>query len=302
MINNNLISSKQIILRVLSDLDLNENQIQISNFREWIGQAMEKIGAITQLAHKVAVIPVQDHQAKLPCDLYRLGQVAFSFCNSAGWLPMRKSTSSFGVYCNNKCSNACMLVKDQAMFPLVKNMFNLTTDKQALDKLNSDKELRSTLSTLLNCYTVNTVNGKFTGTNTNFSNELQYMTKPGYIMTNVPEGFVKIEYYSIYTDDDGMPMIPDMESYKEAIFWYIVMKWMYIKKIKGQIDAKTYYDAQTSWNFYRKQAYTEAMIPSSVDDLDTIKNIWHKLYPEIDDQDLFMSTTGEEQNIYNHNY
>lgn len=302
MINNNLISSKQIILRVLSDLDLNENQIQISNFREWIGQAMEKIGAITQLAHKVAVIPIQDHQAKLPCDLYRLGQVAFSFCNSAGWLPMRKSTSSFGVYCNNKCDNANMLVKDQAMFPLVKNMFNLTTDKQALDKLNSDKELRSTLSTLLNGYTVNTVNGKFVGTNTNFSNELQYMTKPGYIMTNIPEGFVKIEYYSTYTDDDGMPMIPDMESYKEAIFWYIVMKWMYIKKIKGQIDAKTYYDAQKSWNFYRKQAYTEAMIPSSVDDLDTIKNIWHKLYPEMDDQDLFMSTTGEEQNIYNHNW
>ena len=302
MINNNLISSKQIILRVLSDLDLNENQIQISNFREWIGQAMEKIGAVTQLAHKIAVIPVQDHQAKLPCDLYRLGQVAFSFCNSAGWLPMRKSTSSFGVYCNNKCSNACMLVNDQVMFPLVKNMFNLTTDKQALDKLNSDKELRSTLSTLLNCYTVNTANGKFSGTNTNFSNELQYMTKPGYIMTNVPEGFVKIEYYSTYTDDEGMPMIPDMESYKEAIFWYIVMKWMYIKKIKGQIDAKTYYDAQTSWNFYRKQAYTEAMIPSSVDDLDTIKNIWHKLYPEMDDQDLFMSTTGEAQNIYNHNW
>lgn len=301
MINNNLISSKQIILRVLSDLDLNENQLQISNVREWIGQAMEKIGAVTQLEHKVAILPVSGHQAKLPCDLYRLGQVAFSFCNSAGWLPMRKNTSSFGVFCQVSNCKPCMLVKDQALFPLVKNIFNYTKDEDALAKLNEDKELRSTLSTLLNNYTVNSVNGKFIGNSSNFSNELQYTTKPGYINTNIPEGYVKIEYYSIYTDEDGMPMIPDMESYKEAIFWYIVMKWMYAKKLKGQIDARTYYDAQNSWNYYRKQAYTEAMMPSSVDDLDTIKNIWHKLYPEMDDQDMFMSTTGDEQLIYNQN-
>ena len=302
MIHNNLISSKQIILRVLSDLDLKEDQLPISNVREWIGQAMEKIGAITQLEHKVAVLPVEGHQAKLPCDLYKLGQVAFSFCGSGGWLPMRKSTSSFGVYKDCGECRPCMLVKDQAMFPLVKNMFNLTTDEEALAKLNEDDQLRKTLSTLLNNYTVGTVNGKFIGHNGSFSNTLQYMTKPGYIMTNIPHGHVKIEYYAIYTDEDGMPMIPDMGSYKEACTWYVIMKWAYAKKLKGEIDARTYYDMQNSWAFYRKQAYVEAMIPSSVDDLDTIKNVWHKLYPEQDDQDIFMDTTGDEQIIYNQNW
>jgi hypothetical protein len=73
MIQSKLISSKQIILRVLSDLDIPEEQLPISNVKEWIGQAMEKIGAITQLEHKVAVLPVTNHQAKLPCDLHRLG-------------------------------------------------------------------------------------------------------------------------------------------------------------------------------------------------------------------------------------
>lgn len=44
-----------------------------------------------------------------------------------------------------------------------------------------------------------------------YSADLQYMTKPGYIMTNIPTGFIKIEYYAIFTDEEGMPMIPDMD-------------------------------------------------------------------------------------------
>jgi hypothetical protein len=40
------------------------------------------------------------------------------------------------------------------------------------------------------------------------------------------------------------------------------------------------------------------MMPT-VDDLTTISNIYNKLYPEINDQDTFFSTSGDEQNIYN---
>ena len=43
-----------------------------------------------------------------------------------------------------------MLIQDAAMFPLVKNMFNLTNDREALDKLNEDNNLRETLSVLIN--------------------------------------------------------------------------------------------------------------------------------------------------------
>ena len=124
------------------------------------------------------------------------------------------------------------------------------------------------------------------------------MTKPGYIMTNIPCGFVKISYYAIFTDSEGMPMIPDIESYKEAIFWYVTMKLMYPKKLRGQISQGDYYDIRNSYNFYRKQAYAEAMMPG-VDDIESIKNTWTKLYPEFDDHDTFFSTTGDEQNVYN---
>ena len=305
MINNRMISSASVVAKVIADLDLKEDQIRITDIREWIMEGILKIGAVQQYEHKVAILPIEYHQVALPCDLYKLGQVAFSFCNGGGWLPMRKATSSFGVFHDRECSNEpCMLIPDTAMFPLVKNMFNLNTDREALEKLNEDTNLRQTLSILLNQWTVGTVNGKFVPgvvdhrDGTMFSNELQYTTKPGYINTCMPRGFVKISYYAIYTDEDSMPMIPDLESYKEAIYWYVTMKLMYPKKLKGQISQGDYYDIRNSYNFYRKQAYAEAMMPT-VDDLTTISNIYNKLYPEINDQDTFFSTSGDEQNIYN---
>lgn len=305
MINNRMISSASVVAKVIADLDLKEDQIRITDIREWIMEGILKIGAVQQYEHKVAILPIECHQVALPCDLYKLGQVAFSFCNGGGWLPMRKATSSFGVFHDRECNNEpCMLIPDTAMFPLVKNMFNLNTDREALDKLNEDTNLRQTLSILLNQWTVGTVNGKFVPgvvdhrDGTMFSNELQYTTKPGYINTCMPRGFVKISYYAIYTDEDSMPMIPDLESYKECLYWYITMKLMYPKKLKGQISQGDYYDIRNSYNFYRKQAYAEAMMPT-VDDLTTISNIYNKLYPEINDQDTFFSTSGDEQNIYN---
>lgn len=307
MINNRMISSASVVAKVIADLDLKEDQIRITDIREWIMEGILKIGAIQQYEHKVAILPIECHQVALPCDLYKLGQVAFSFCNGGGWLPMRKATSSFGVFHDRECSNEpCMLIPDTTMFPLVKNMFNLNTDREALDKLNEDTNLRQTLSILLNQWTVGTVNGKFVPgvvdhrDGTMFSNELQYTTKPGYINTCMPRGFVKISYYAIYTDEDSMPMIPDLESYKEAIYWYVTMKLMYPKKLKGQISQGDYYDIRNSYNFYRKQAYAEAMMPT-VDDLETISNIYAKLYPEINDHNIFFSTSGDEQNIYNQN-
>lgn len=307
MINNRMISSASVVAKVIADLDLKEDQIRITDIREWIMEGILKIGAIQQYEHKVAILPIECHQVALPCDLYKLGQVAFSFCNGGGWLPMRKATSSFGVFHDRECSNEpCMLIPDTTMFPLVKNMFNLNTDREALDKLNEDTNLRQTLSILLNQWTVGTVNGKFVPgvvdhrDGTMFSNELQYTTKPGYINTCMPRGFVKISYYAIYTDEDSMPMIPDLESYKEAIYWYVTMKLMYPKKLKGQISQGDYYDIRNSYNFYRKQAYAEAMMPT-VDDLVSVQNSWLKLYPEIDAHDTFYSTVGERQDIYNQN-
>lgn len=301
MIDNNMISSKAVIAKIIADLDLKEDEVKITDIREYIGEAMEKIGAIQQLEHKVENIPVIGYQAKLPCDLYRLNQVAFSFENSCGWLPMRKVTNSFGVYTKCDKCDPNMIIGDNALIPLVKNLYNLVDDRAALDIINSDPNVKKTLSALVNQYTIPSVNGRLiVGNPASLNGSLQYSTKPGYITVNVPCGWVKISYHAIITDEDSMPMIPDSPSYFEAIFWYVAMKLSYPKYLKGQLNQNIYYDMKNSWNFYRRQAYAEAMMPG-VDEIESIKNDWHKLYTEFDDHDTFFATTGDEQIIYNQN-
>lgn len=289
-------SSKQIIAKVLADYNLDENHIKITDIREWIGEAIQKIGAVNQFDHKVKILELKNYQATLPCDLEKIDYVAYSNCNNNGWIPMKKATGAFSVYDKKNIQNGCnMKFQDTALFPLVKNIFNLTEDKDALDKLNSDPNIRQTLSALLNQHTVCNNNGT-----TNLSNTIQYALKPGYIMSNVRDGYIKLSYYGIYTDDDGMPLIPDNESYKEAIMYYIGTKVLYSEWIKGKINSNIYYAIKSSWNFYRKQAYAEAMMPDQ-NDLINIKNTWHTLVPDMDSIDNFLSTTGDSQIIYNQN-
>lgn len=295
-----MVSSKSVIAKVIADLDLKEEDIRITDIRQWIGDACMNIGSVNQLEHKVVVLPLNSYQCKLPCDLERLNSVAYSVSNCGGWIPMKKTTGTFSVYDKNCGCNCEMLIQDSAMFPLVKNMFNLTNDKQALDKLNSDDNLRKTLSTLINQYTICSTNGKAHNLigGTNFSNTVQYDVKPGYLISNVPEGFVKISYHAIFTDDEGMPMIPDIPSYFEAIYWYVAMKLYYPKYLAGDIPQHVYYDMKRSYNFYRKQAYAESLMPN-IDEMTDIKHTWHTLVPEVDEDKTFFSTTGDRQEVYN---
>lgn len=293
-----MITSKSVMAKIIADLDLDEDEIKISDMKSWIAEAVQKIGAQPQLDHKVKILEIKDYQVKLPCDLEKIDFVSYSSCDCGGWIPMKKATGFYTVTDRIKsaCCN-CMLFQDKELFPLVKNLYNLTSDEEALEIMNKDDNIRRTLSALLNLHTFGN-RGSYTGTN--FSNTVQYTLKPGYIMTNVPCGFIKLAYYGTYVDDDGMPMIPDLPSYFEAIYWYVAMKLLYIDYFKGKKSQALYYDAKSSWNFYCKQAYAEALMPDQ-NDIMGISKTWHTLYPEIDSFDTFMSTTGDNQIIYNQN-
>lgn len=148
-------SSKAVIAKVIADLGLNETEIPITDIRQWIGEALMNIGSVNQLDHKVEVIPINGYQAKLPCDLERLNSVAYSTCDCGGWVPMKKSTGTFSVYDKKDNCDCCnMIIHDDVLIPLVKNLHNITKDKDALEILNKDANTRQTLSALINNYTV----------------------------------------------------------------------------------------------------------------------------------------------------
>jgi len=66
----------------------------------------------------------------------------------------------------------------------------------------------------------------------------EYFIKPGWIVTNKRKGFIKLAYKAIATDERGYPLIPDLTSYQEAIYWYVVMKLSFSKWYKGKLGGK----------------------------------------------------------------
>jgi len=69
-------------------------------------------------------------------------------------------------------------------------------------------------------------------------NEPTYWLKPGWIVLNKKEGYVKLAYNAIATDERGYPLIPDLSSYQEAIYWYVVMKLSFPKFLRGGLGGK----------------------------------------------------------------
>jgi hypothetical protein len=113
-------------------------------------------------------------------------------------------------------------------------------------------------------------------------------------------GYVRLSYDAIPLDTDGYPMVPDMISYIEAIYWYIVMKLKYPEYLSGKMQRQIYYDIRNSWNFYCKQAYGESLMPNQ-DEMENIKDEWNKLMPEMNSNIDFYSSVGKRQNIKNFN-
>lgn len=264
---------EQIIAKVMADTDIKDLGQRISDIREWIFEAIDKIGASSQYEYKqsgadeVPVLKLTDYQAQLPDDLVKLTIVTYSKNENGPWQSMRSNTGAFKVY---------------------PDKYDTTLLNQAATE---DDSLYSPIITV-----------KPGDRNmTNFSADLQYFIKPGYIVTNMRDGYLKIAYSAILSDDRGYPMIPDLTSYQEAIYWYVLMKLKYPDYMSGRLNREVYYDIKRSWNFYRKQAYAEAIMPTA-DEMTSIKNIWNRLVPEYDAEKTFFSNTGQSEHVYNDYY
>jgi hypothetical protein len=76
------------------------------------------------------------------------------------------------------------------------------------------------------------------------------------IITTVKDGNLKIQYLAMPTDEEGFPLIPDNESYKEAFFWKVARQLSIRGKLPNERLTVEYCDAQ--WQWYCGQARAEA--------------------------------------------
>lgn len=295
------VSIKRVIAKVLTDLDAQEGDHRISDLIEWGSEAFEKIGIFPSFINKVTgkddipLLTVTNYQTKLPADFHGLIQVAFSKNVTGPFYPMRYATGSFDHGAeDNETSSTDVTQPESSLITLAMSLFDLTYT-EALSKINNEPNTRSLLNSMLtDAQDSATSSDELVDT----TNDYTYLIKPNYIKTNVETGFIMLAYQAIPTDIDGYPLIPDDQSFMEAIYWYITMKTLYPKWQRGSIRDAVYYDSRRSWNYYCKQAQGNALMPNR-DQMESIKNTWLRLVPEINEHSSGFSTLGQQQIIYN---
>lgn len=284
----NYTKCESVIAKVMADLNISEKNIRITDIREWIFEAVDKIGAPMQYIQKESgsdgepIIKIEDYQAPIPAGLQSLDTVAYSRSKDGKWEYVRSNTSAFRNRIKDCKCNCFPNIPEQ---PVVPEQSNTKSKSCQINTINN-------LDESLNYH----------------SGDVTYFIKPGWIVTNRKDGYLKISYKKIATDERGYPLVPDLTSYQEAVYWYVVMKLSFPKYLSGKLGGKgvnnsqnTFFYIQQQWNFYRNQAYAECMMPNS-GQIQSIKNDWNKLLPQFDSQEDFFSSQGDEQIIYNDYY
>lgn len=275
---------ESVIAKIMADSDMSEQNMRVTDIREWIFEAVEKIGAPMQYIEKesgvggVPILKLEDYQVPIPDDLVHLTAVAYGSNKDGRWIPARTNEGQFKFINNGH--------KHPHHIPEQPMRYKRFTSQSQLYGINLTRFVEKDL-----------VNAAM--------EDPMFFIKPGWIVMNKKTGYVKLSYKAIATDERGYPLIPDLASYQEAIYWYVMMKLTFPKWLSGSFETKkaasgaqyAYTYIQQQWNFYRNQAYAEAMMPTE-SDMIGIKNEWNKLVPEWDSDDTFF--TGEGKRTLNY--
>lgn len=304
---------ESVIAKIMADLDLSEKNVRITDIKEWIFEAVEKIGAPTQYEivesgeKDEPILKIADRQVPIPRGLQFLEGVAYSPNPGGPWYPMRKDTGIFhnlGPHHHPKWhsdSDACCCRHRECV---EKYHVPCIHDHCHEGFIEHPTTMNAQVWTRNGMKYVDTMFPKGVP-----FRDLTYFIKPGWIVFNIPKGYIKLSYKRILTDEKGYPVIPDLASYQEAVYWYVVMKLTFPKFLRSKALGKNRVSAelqkynyiQQQWHYYRNQAYAECMMPDA-GEMRAIKNDWTKLIPDWDSDDTFFRHAGDRQTIINDYY
>lgn len=295
MLSGNTVSIKTIISKFYDDLDIRDVDVPIDKIINWSIEALGFIGVIYQNINKVIgdnvdnnpPLRIIDYKCKLPCDFISLNQLAIGAKKFGTFYIGSVNTNSFGL------SNTVIPNKWG-----VQRFLRTETDGSIiLYKYPDEVDLYETSTDSLG----NTVKTEKTikissDINTPFNNKFEI--NQGYIHTSIRTGYIVLSYLGMPIDNEGLPLIPDTEDYKDAIFWYNVTKYLYPLYLKNKISENKYIDAKVSWGAARKRAYGNSIMPDT-HELEVIKNNWLRLLPTINEFRNSFDSLGARQNLKN---
>lgn len=179
-------SIRDVIGRVIRNTRLQDTSF-IADMHVWIPEAMGLMKTKTVLASRYRDVPIVFNIGELPADLDHITAVAY------------------GTQRLSQVSNP----RGTTGFPRIAG--NLTYRQQVSMTISQEGPVayQSIVTANDDCLTLPMCQGHW------------YDIEMGYIRTSVPDCSLRVFYKGIPLDEDGLPLIPDQEDYKQAIYWYV---------------------------------------------------------------------------------
>lgn len=288
---------------------------------EWIGEALEHIGAGAHVETRGCIIDVKDFKANLPPDVYYINQVSINEVKGITD-PALDSQLQTAVAEMNAAARVTKET-DTAFRSTISDdatVYINATAAEELKKIQSglSREVQTAmvrLETYARSYYDRNEQTPLAYCTTNFPDALhcdscvnkQAQTKHCYyiekdrIKTSFKEGKVCLSYTGFATDADCYPLIPDDISYKEATFWYVYKQMLLGGVHDSSKNGIDYNFADQKWKYYCTQARNDAKYPD-IDRYESFMNQWVRLVPRINVHDDGFETLGDRENLYRGNY
>lgn len=122
-----------------------------------------------------------------------------------------------------------------------------------------------------------------------------YSINNNIIYTSFSEGILEMSYQGILVDDDGLPMIPDNESFKQALKYYILWQYTEPARYRNEVSRDVYEDIKQQYYWYVGQA-TNSFNMLTPDRAKSLENGLIRLFQNVD----FHSTNWKDFNKKEH--
>lgn len=129
--------------------------------------------------------------------------------------------------------------------------------------------------------------------------EYTYITQNNIITTSIKNGWINISFNAIATDDFGYPLIPDNESFKVGLEYYIIHRTLEGLWSMGKITDKVFQYYEQKRHFYSAQA-TNSMTIKNMDQMETMFNALNRMIIDVNPQQTFYKNFGVKETVKQH--
>lgn len=129
--------------------------------------------------------------------------------------------------------------------------------------------------------------------------DYSYVVNNCVIQTSKKEGYIQVSYKAVASDEFGYPLIPDNESFKMGLEYYILHKYLEPLWMMGKIQDKVFSYVEQKRHFYTGQAGTSMMV-QNLDHLETMISSINRMIIDRNPQQSFYNNFGVREQLYKH--